>query len=148
MCCYICCFICNCNKFQKVCNTFIFGTAMGSPVSVVVANIVMEHIEDLALSMSPVPTVFWKRYVDDVLTAVPADQVDGMLAHINSIDQNIQFTFEREQGHVIPFLDVMILHNDDGSLLKCTVSPPTQTNTSSSLPTTPQPTNVLLFPPY
>ena len=25
--------------------------AMGSPVSVVVANIVMEHIEDLALSM-------------------------------------------------------------------------------------------------
>ena len=59
---------------------------MGSPVSVVVANIVMEHIEDLALSTSPVPTVFWKRYMDDVLMAVPADQVDGMLAHINSID--------------------------------------------------------------
>ena len=58
----------------------IFGTAMGSPVSVVVANIIMEHIEDLALSTSPVPTVFWKRYVDDVLTAVPADQADGMLA--------------------------------------------------------------------
>ena len=38
---------------------------------------------------------------------VPADQVDGMLAHIN---QNVQFTSEREQGHVIPFLDV------DGSL--------------------------------
>ena len=84
----------------------IFGTAMGSPVSVVVANIVMEHIEDLALSTSPVPTIFYKRYVDDVLTAVPADQVDGMLAHINSINQNIQITFEREQGHVIPFLDV------------------------------------------
>ena len=36
----------------------IFGTAMGSLVSVVVANIIMEHIEDLALSMSLVPTVF------------------------------------------------------------------------------------------
>ena len=45
----------------------IFGTAMGSPVSVVVANIVMEHIEDLALSTSLVPTVFWKRYMDDIL---------------------------------------------------------------------------------
>ena len=33
-----------------------------------------------------------------------------------SINQNIQFTSEREQGHVIPFLDVMILHNNDGSL--------------------------------
>ena len=31
---------------------------MESPVSVVVANIIMEHIEDLALSTSPVPTVF------------------------------------------------------------------------------------------
>ena len=38
----------------------IFGTAMGSPVSVVVANIVMEHIEDLALSTSLVPTIFWQ----------------------------------------------------------------------------------------
>ena len=58
-------------------------------MSMVVANIIMEHIEDLALSMSPVPTIFWKRYVDAVLMAVPADKVDGMLAHINSIDQNI-----------------------------------------------------------
>ena len=116
---------------------------MGSPVSVVVANIVMEHIEDLALSTSLVPTVFWKRYVDDVLTAVPADQIDGMLAHINSINQNIQFT------SVIPFwmlryCTVMIAL----SLLKCTISPPTRINAYSSLPITPQPTNMLLFPPY
>ena len=62
-----------------------------------------------------VDTIFWKRYVDDVLMVVPADQVDGMLAHINSINQNILFTSERE-GHVIPFFDVTILHNDDGSL--------------------------------
>ena len=53
----------------------IFGTAMGSPVSVVVANVVIEHIEDLALRSSPVPTVFWKRYVDDVLSAVPANSI-------------------------------------------------------------------------
>ena len=127
----------------------IFGTAMGSPVSVVVANIVMEHIEDLALSTSPVPTIFWKRYVDDVLTAVPADQVDGMLAHINSINQTSSSLLRENKDMLYQFLDVTILHNDDGSLslLKCTVSPPTQINTSSSLPTTPQPTIGLLFPP-
>ena len=79
---------------------------MGSPVSVVVANIVMG--EDLT-------TIFWKRYVDDVFSAVPADQVDEMLAHINSISHNIQFTLERE-GHAISFLDVKIMRNDDGSL--------------------------------
>ena len=62
-------FYCNGIVYQQ-----IFGTAMGSLVSVVVANIVMELIEGLVLSMSLVPTVFWKRYVDD--TAVIADQVD------------------------------------------------------------------------
>ena len=62
-------FDCNGIVYQQ-----IFGTVIGSLVLVVVANIVMELIEDLALSMSLVPTVFWKRYVDD--TAVPADQVD------------------------------------------------------------------------
>ena len=41
----------------------IFGTVMGSPVSVVVANIVMEHIENLPLRMSREPTVFWQRYM-------------------------------------------------------------------------------------
>ena len=87
----------------------IFGTAMGSPVLVVVANIVMEHIEDLALSTSLVPTVFWKRHVDDVLSVVPADQVDEILAYINSIDQNTQFTLEREERHAISFLDIKIM---------------------------------------
>ena len=60
-------------NIQKWYNMFLFslrseldvlvdGTAR-SPVSVVIANIVMEHIEDLAPSMSLVPTVFWKRYM-------------------------------------------------------------------------------------
>ena len=36
-----------------------FCTAIGSLVSVVVASVVMEHIEDEALNMSPMPTIFW-----------------------------------------------------------------------------------------
>ena len=48
---------------------------MGSPVLVAVPNIVMEHIEDLALRTSLVPNVFWKRYVDDVLSAVPGNRL-------------------------------------------------------------------------
>ena len=51
-----------------------------------------------------------------------------MLAHINSINQNIQFTSEREQGHFIPFLDVTILHNDDGSLSTKVCRKPTHMN--------------------
>ena len=53
----------------------VYGTAMGSPVSVVVANLVMEDIESWALSsFSPSP-VFWKRYIDDVCCAVKQEDV-------------------------------------------------------------------------
>ena len=38
------------------------------------------------------------------------------LNHINSVDQNIQFTSNREHEGMIAFLDVEIIHNLDGSL--------------------------------
>ena len=62
-----------------------------------------------------------------------------MLAHINSINHNIQFTLERE-GHVISFLDIKIMHNDDGSLSTKIYRKPTHTDQylqfSSHHPTT------------
>ena len=45
----------------------VFGTAMGSPVSAVIANMVMEDVEQRALATSPVKPFFWKRYVEDVI---------------------------------------------------------------------------------
>ena len=48
-----------------------FGTAMGSPVSVTVANLVMEDVEERALASYPTPPPFWKRFVDDTCTAIP-----------------------------------------------------------------------------
>ena len=47
----------------------IFGTAMGSPVSAVIANMVMEDVEQTALATSPA-----KRYVDDVIFAVSGNK--------------------------------------------------------------------------
>ena len=44
----------------------VHGTAMGSPVSVVVANLVMEHIEQRALATFLNEVRFWKLYVDDI----------------------------------------------------------------------------------
>ena len=46
-----------------------FGTAMGSPISVTIANLVMENIEGRALAKAETPPRFWKRYVDDTCTA-------------------------------------------------------------------------------
>ena len=89
---------------------------MGSPVSVTVANIVMEDIEERALATCSLHPPFWKRYVDDTLTALPRDQIEQFHQHINSIEPSIQFTIEESNGS-IPFLDTRVIRHDDGGEL-------------------------------
>ena len=93
------------------------GAAMGSPISPIVANLFMENFEEKAISTAPHPPYFWKRYVDDTFTILESSHRRALLDHINSIDQHIQFTCEeqREDGS-IPFLDVLVIPNEDGSL--------------------------------
>ena len=94
-----------------------FGTAMGSPVSVTVANLVMEEIEEVALSSYPgTPPRFWKRYVDDTCTAVPIESLASLHEHLNSINEHIQFTVEKEENGCLPFLDSLLTHESDGSI--------------------------------
>ena len=90
----------------------VHGTAMGSPVLVVVANLVMEDIECSALSSFHTPPHFWRRYVDDTSTVL----VEPFHAHLNSIDLNIQFTVERESEGQLPLLDVLLTRDGDGGI--------------------------------
>ena len=90
---------------------------MGSPVSVTVANLVMEDVEERTLSTCPHPPhPFWKRYVDDTFTALPEDQVDWFLDHLNMVEPWIKFTMEKESNGSLSFLDTLVTHHDDGSL--------------------------------
>ena len=105
------------------------GAAMGSPISPIVANLYMENFEEKALSTAPHPPYFWKRFVDDTFTILESSQKRAFLDHINSIDQHIQFTCEeqREDGS-IPFLDVLVTPNEDGSLNSTVFRKPTHTD--------------------
>ena len=116
-------------SYQGVFYKQVYGTAMGSPVSVVVANLVMEDIESRALSsFSPSP-VFWKRYVDDVCCAVKEEDVIPFLQHINSIHPSIQFTHELEDDdRCLPFLDVLLYRSEDGSVSTSVYRKPTHTD--------------------
>jgi hypothetical protein len=99
------CFVFNGNFYKQ-----IFGIAMGSPLSPILANLFLEMIETefLPTYNKPLPSL-WLRYVDDVLALVP-DNFDTLdfLAHINSFFPTLKFTFECEINNSIPFLDVMI----------------------------------------
>ena len=54
---------------------------MGSPVSVVVAEIVMQNIKESALSTCPQTIPLWLRYVDDTFVAVRHDEINAF--HLN-----------------------------------------------------------------
>ena len=106
----------------------VFGTAMGLPVSAVIANLVIEDIEHRALTTAPVSPSFWKRFVDDVISAVSQDEIVVLLQHLNSIEPSIQFTVERETNGKLPFLDTYVQRTTDGKLETVAYRKPTHTD--------------------
>ena len=106
----------------------VFGTAMGSPVSAVIANLVMEDVEQRALASAPVNPSFWKRFVDDEISAVSENEIDVLLQHLNSIEPSIQFTVERETGRKLAFLDTCVHRTIEGKLETDVYRKPTHTD--------------------
>ena len=101
---------------------------MGSPVSDVIANMVMEDVEQRALATSPVKPFFWKRYVDDVISAVSGNEAERLLSHLNSVEPSIQFTLEREKDRHLPFLDLNVSRGVQGNLETSVYHKPTPTD--------------------
>ena len=65
---------------------------------------------------SDVPLKFWKRYVDDTCVALPAARLHEFLDHLNGVEPSIQFTVEVESEGKLPFLDVLLQRDPDGSI--------------------------------
>ena len=81
---------------------------MGSPVSVVVAEIVMQRLEEKALATYPDPPSFWYRYVDDTLTSLKKSEKIDFHNHLNRQNPSVQFTMEPEKDGTIAFLDCLV----------------------------------------
>ena len=102
---------------------------MGSPVSVVVANLVMEDVEERALATFLSSPRFWKRYVDDKCSALPRSLVDQFHKHLNSLEPCIQFSVESEsEDRRLPFLDVQLCRDTDGTISTSVYRKSTHTN--------------------
>ena len=109
---------------------------MCSPVSAVLANMIMEDVEQRGLAISPVKPSFWKRYVDDVISAVSGNKAESLPSHLNSVEPSIQFTLEREKDGHLPFLDLNVSRGVQGNLKTSVYRKPTHTDTSLSILTT------------
>jgi len=89
-----------------------FGTPMGSPLSPMIADIVMQDLERVVLETFDFDIPFYYRYVDDIVLAVPTSKIDSVFKKFNSIHPKLQFTIEIGNNS-INFLDVTIIIKDN-----------------------------------
>jgi len=65
---------------------------MGSLVSVVVAEIVVQNIEERALASYKRTVPLWLRYVDNTFTSVHKNEIDDFHEHLNRQNADKQFS--------------------------------------------------------
>ena len=86
---------------------------MGPPVSVAVAEIVMQNIDEQVLATYMRTILFWLRHVDDTFTAVYKDEIDDFHEHLNRQNADMQFTKKIEENSKIPFLDCLVTRGNN-----------------------------------
>ena len=84
----------------------ISGCAMGSPISATVADIVMEYVEETAISTALHPPKWWFRF-DDSHACFKRNLMNEFQSHLNSMDPYLQFTIELDENQHLPFLDTI-----------------------------------------
>lgn len=103
--------------FNKQYYKQIYGLGMGNCLSPVCADIVMSELQNHCLNQLSFRVPFFKRYVDDCVLAVPKNSVDELLTTFNSFHSKLQFTIEIETNNSLPFLDVILIRGNDGSIV-------------------------------
>ena len=60
---------------------------------------------------------FHSKFVDDIITAVPEDNIEEVLNVFNNFDKDLTFTIEKEDANnSVPFLDTRVIRNKEGCL--------------------------------
>jgi len=65
--------------FNNVIYKQTFGTPMGFPLSPIIADLVMQNLEEHVLSSLKIKLPIYYRYVDDILLTAPEDDINDIL---------------------------------------------------------------------
>ena len=93
---------------------------MGSPISSILAEIFIHHIEQTHIlnkqdNKYANKIIYWYRYVDDILLLYNRNsrQTKQLHQYINKLYQKLNFTLETEVNNSMNFLDLTITKTDN-----------------------------------
>ncbi|XP_044756951.1 uncharacterized protein LOC123315353 [Coccinella septempunctata] len=95
----------------------VLGSPMGSNFSPSIAEVVMDFIVDCILGDIPFIIPFLKKYVDDLIAAVPEDKVAFIRDRFNRQHECIKFTVEEETDMSVSFLDTKVMRTPQNRLM-------------------------------
>jgi len=98
--------------FNHISYKQIFGTPMGSPLSPIISDIVLQDLEFEALKFLPFEIPIYYRYVDDILLAAHRSQFNDILTTFNFFHSRLNFSLEYSNNNEINFLDTKIIIDD------------------------------------
>ena len=90
------------------------GVSMGSPLGPALANIFVGCYEEKLFSQTQKPPTCF-RYVDDTFAIFDHEaEANKFLTKLNCLHPSLKFTFQKEKGKCLPFLDVYVERTDIG----------------------------------
>ena len=89
---------------------------MGSPLSPILADLVIQDLENNIFNTLTTHISFYFRYVDDIVLAAPINLITNILDSFNSYHERIKFTVDYGDDRGINFLDVKLL-SDNGKII-------------------------------
>ncbi|CAM9382875.1 unnamed protein product, partial [Heterosigma akashiwo] len=109
------------------------GVPMGGPLSCLISDIFMEDYEEkvvIKLSDGTVIRADWLRFRDDTWMIWEHSQelFDEFLRKLNGIHPKIKWEAVFEENGQLPFLDVLVVRNEDGSFTTTVYRKPTHSD--------------------
>jgi len=88
-----------------------YRAPMGSPLSPINADLVLQLLEIQTLNKLNFKPAFYFKYVDDIVLIAPYSSLNDLLDQFNSYHPRLKFTIEIG-GDVINFLDLTLIKRD------------------------------------
>jgi len=88
---------------------------MGSPLSGILADIFINHLENKFLSNDKSEgIILWNRFVDDIICIYDSNttSAETLLNDLNNLHNSIKFTMETETNNKLNYLDITINRSD------------------------------------